>query len=271
MIFSGEMWTCVESAGGAGSAAPCSRAKHSATLLGGHLYVLGGRGAGGCLPLRDFWRYSLALRNIASRVGGKLPAAHQTCPITIYLQLDKAFRKTIQQTFLLTRGEWERLEQRGEPPPALQEHSATAHGDKLYVFGGEPGSSSSETPLWIYDTQLCVWRKLPGRVSCGGGAGRRRGARAAVGVSPSARRGHSAHTLDDCLLLYGGYMDLRGSTNELWAFHYESETWREVRALRAGPARHRHAAALLAERLYVHGGQCDLRDCADLWHYDIRM
>ncbi|KPI95811.1 Tip elongation aberrant protein 1 [Papilio xuthus] len=221
------MWTCVESAAGAVGAAPCSRAKHSATLLAGHLYVLGGRGAGGCLPLRDFWRYSLA------------------------------------------RGEWERLEQRGEPPPALQEHSATAHGDKLYVFGGEPGSSSSETPLWIYDTQLCVWRKLPGRVSCGGGAARRRGTRAAGGVSPSARRGHSAHALDDCLLLYGGYMDLRGSTNELWAFHYESETWREVRALRAGPARHRHAAALLAGRLYVHGGQCDLRDCADLWHYDI--
>lgn len=45
--------------GSGGGAAPCSRAKHSATLLGGHLYVLGGRGAGGSLPLRDFWRYSL--------------------------------------------------------------------------------------------------------------------------------------------------------------------------------------------------------------------
>ncbi|XP_068633170.1 uncharacterized protein [Battus philenor] len=211
------MWSCVE----AGGPAPCARAKHSATLLGAHLYVLGGRGAGGALPLRDFWRYSLAA------------------------------------------GRWERVAARGEAPPALQEHSATAHGGRLYVFGGQAGACSHETPLWIYDAELETWRKVPGQVRCGG---RRRGG---AGGTPGGRRGHSAHALPDCLLLYGGYMDLRGSTDELWAFHYETETWRQVRAARAGPARHRHAAALLAERLYVHGGQCDLRACADLWHYDI--
>ncbi|CAH2048955.1 unnamed protein product, partial [Iphiclides podalirius] len=223
-----EMWTYVDSGGGEGRAAPCSRGKHSATLLGGYLYLLGGRGAGGSVPLRDFWRFSLAT------------------------------------------GQWERLECRGDAPPALQEHTATAHENRLYVFGGEAGSSSSETPLWIYDTELEVWRKLAGQVRCG--SRRRRGANSGAGAggsTPAGRRAHSAHPLPDCLLLYGGYMDLRGSTNELWAFHYESETWRQVRALRAGPARHRHAAALLGDRLYVHGGQCDLRDCGDLWHYDI--
>lgn len=50
---------------------------------------------------------------------------------------------------------------------------------------------------------------------------RRRSARdARAASSPRGRRGHSAHTLKDCLLIYGGYKDLRGSTNELWAFHY---------------------------------------------------
>lgn len=48
----------------------------------------------------------------------------------------------------------------------------------------------------------------------------------------------------------------------------ESESWHQVRTAGAGPARHRHAAALHDNRLYVHGGQCDLRDCADLWYYD---
>lgn len=56
------MWSPVEArpgAGGAGGAGgPCARAKHSATLLGGHVLVLGGRGAGN-LPLRDFWRYTI--------------------------------------------------------------------------------------------------------------------------------------------------------------------------------------------------------------------
>ncbi|XP_050350745.1 uncharacterized protein LOC126773707 [Nymphalis io] len=219
------MWVSVES-GGAVRAAPCARGKHSATLLGGYVYVLGGRGAGGSVPLRDFWRYCLA----SSR--------------------------------------WERLEAHGEPPPSLQEHTATTHGNKLYVFGGEAGALSNETPLWIYDTEIETWRKLPGQ--SGYSTLRRRGAKEtrAATCGPRGRRGHSAHTLKDCLLIYGGYKDLRGSTNELWAFHYESESWHQVRTSSAGPARHRHAAALHDNRLYVHGGQCDLRDCADLWHYD---
>ena len=37
--------------------APPSRSKHSATLLAGHVYLLGGRN--GNLPLKDLWRYSL--------------------------------------------------------------------------------------------------------------------------------------------------------------------------------------------------------------------
>ncbi|XP_039753188.1 tip elongation aberrant protein 1-like isoform X1 [Pararge aegeria] len=218
-----DMWATVES-GGAERAAPCARGKHSATLLGGHVYVLGGRGAGGAVPLRDFWRYCLAT------------------------------------------GRWERLEARGEPPPSLQEHSATAHGTRLYVFGGEAGALSSETPLWIYDTESQIWRKLAGQA---GPPARGRGARSGGGAcGPRGRRGHSAHALRDCLLVFGGYKDLRGSTNELWAFHYESESWQQVRTSGAGPARHRHAAALHACRLYVHGGQSDLRACADLWHYD---
>ncbi|RVE52865.1 hypothetical protein evm_002522 [Chilo suppressalis] len=227
-VIADEMWSSVE-CGAKSGAAPCSRGKHSATLLGGYVYVLGGRGAGGAVPLRDFWRYCLAT------------------------------------------GVWERLECRGEPPPALQEHSATAHEQRLYVFGGEPGASSNETPLWIYDTQTRIWRKLPGQSKAGNYSAtlRRRSTKEQrVSNTPKGRRGHSAHALKDCLLIYGGYKDLRGSTNELWAFHYETESWHQVRTANAGPARHRHAAALHDNRLYVHGGQCDLRDCADLWHYD---
>ncbi|XP_052753284.1 rab9 effector protein with kelch motifs-like isoform X2 [Galleria mellonella] len=222
-----DMWSSVENGSEGPRAAPCSRGKHSATLLGGYVYVLGGRGAGGSVPLRDFWRYCLA------------------------------------------SGVWERIEARGEAPPALQEHSASAHGQRLYVFGGEAGALSSETPLWIYDTEIRVWRKLAGQPTYTTTL-RRRGSKDARGAcaGPRGRRGHSAHTLKDCLLIYGGYKDLRGSTNELWAFHYESESWQAVRTAGAGPARHRHAAALHRARLYVHGGQCDLRDCADLWHYD---
>ncbi|XP_049873348.1 uncharacterized protein LOC126371937 [Pectinophora gossypiella] len=227
--FEDEMWSPVEvvsSEGGggggeAGAEAPCGRGKHAAALLGGFVYVLGGRGAGGAVPLRDCWRYHIG------------------------------------------SGRWERVRARGDTPPALQEHSATPHGRRIYVFGGE-ASLSAETPLWILDTETLLWRKLPGTGSV---ALRRRG-RNVRPAAPTGRRGHSAHALNDCLLIYGGYKDLRGSTNELWAFHYESESWQQVRTAGAGPARHRHAAALHDARLYVHAGLCDLRVCGDLWFYD---
>ena len=46
---------------------------------------------------------------------------------------------------------WEELHPGGERPPALQEHSAVAYKDCLYVFGGELGFSAGiDTPLWCY-------------------------------------------------------------------------------------------------------------------------
>lgn len=37
--------------------APSARSKHSATLLAGNVYLLGGRN--GNVPLKDFWKYNL--------------------------------------------------------------------------------------------------------------------------------------------------------------------------------------------------------------------
>nr|CAD7442845.1 unnamed protein product [Timema bartmani] len=46
---------------------------------------------------------------------------------------------------------WELLQPTGERPPCLQEHSAVAYRDNIYVFGGEVGfSAGTETPLWVY-------------------------------------------------------------------------------------------------------------------------
>lgn len=67
--------------------------------------------------------------------------------------------------------------------------------------------------------QTQLWRKPSTPAAAAAAA--RRGARAgATPHGPRSRRGHSAHALPDCLLVYGGYMDLKGSTDELWAFHY---------------------------------------------------
>lgn len=45
--------------------------------------------------------------------------------------------------------------------PCLQEHTAVAYKDKIYIFGGEVGfSAGTETPLWVYDIKANNWKKL---------------------------------------------------------------------------------------------------------------
>ncbi|XP_046391574.1 uncharacterized protein LOC124159707 [Ischnura elegans] len=220
--------------GSPSAAAPASRSKHSATLVGGHVYLLGGRN--GNIPLKDFWRYSLA------------------------------------------DSRWEQLKPTGECPPCLQEHSAVAFKDAIYVFGGELGfSAGTETPLWVYQIKANSWRKV----------------RSQKGVSvPRGRRGHTALVHRGAMLLYGGYQDLRGSCSELWVFDFDTESWHLVSGNAGGvagggggggggggqqggggsgdrpPARHKHSAILHEECMWVYGGMTDLQERGDFWRWD---
>lgn len=66
------------------------------------------------------------------------------------------FIKEIKESvFFSADSKWEELHPGGERPPALQEHSAVAYKDCLYVFGGELGfSAGTETPLWVYNVKV---------------------------------------------------------------------------------------------------------------------
>ncbi|XP_031832399.2 uncharacterized protein LOC116426902 isoform X1 [Nomia melanderi] len=207
-----KMWSSVTAAGTENGPAPPSRSKHSATLLAGHVYLLGGRN--GNLPLKDLWRYSLA------------------------------------------ESKWEELHPAGERPPALQEHSAVAYKDCLYVFGGELGfSAGTETPLWVYNVKTNMWRKVRAQRGC---------------AVPRGRRGHTALVHRGQMLIYGGYQDLRGSSPELWAFHFETESWHLLSSGEGGPAaRHKHSAVLHGDVMYVYGGMTDLQERSDCWRWDV--
>ncbi|KAF7994345.1 hypothetical protein HCN44_003817 [Aphidius gifuensis] len=225
------MWSSVTAAGTENGPAPSSRSKHSATLLGGHIYLLGGRN--GNLPLKDLWRYSLA------------------------------------------ESRWEELRPSGDKPPALQEHSVVSYKDCLYVFGGELGfSAGTETPLWIYTVKTNCWRKIKAQRGC---------------AVPRGRRGHTALVHRGQMLIYGGYQDLRGSSSELWSFHFETESWHLLSSSSSsssggsnnnnsnnnndgsfGPApRHKHTAILDCDSMYIYGGMTDLQERNDCWKWDI--
>ena len=39
-------------------------------------------------------------------------------------------------------------------------------------------------------------------------------------MTPKGRRSHTATVFQDSMYIYGGYQDLKGSSPELWAFHF---------------------------------------------------
>ena len=76
----------------------------------------------------------------------------------------------------------------------------------LFIFGGELGyGSCGETPLWVYSLARQTWEKpvIESEV-----------------VTPSGRRGHTAVVWHGGMHVYGGYVDLKGSSSELWTLDF---------------------------------------------------
>ena len=80
----------------------------------------------------------------------------------------------------------------------------------LYVFGGELGyGSCGETPLWVYSLARQTWEKpvIESEV-----------------VTPTGRRGHSAVVWRGGMHVYGGYVDLKGSSGEMWTLDFGEDS-----------------------------------------------
>eukprot|EP00090_Calanus_glacialis_P001090 TRINITY_DN10771_c0_g1_i2.p1 TRINITY_DN10771_c0_g1~~TRINITY_DN10771_c0_g1_i2.p1 ORF type:complete len:674 (-),score=159.36 TRINITY_DN10771_c0_g1_i2:91-2112(-) len=152
---------------------------------------------------------------------------------------------------------WEVVRGSGSPPGCLQGHTMLEYKDVLYVFGGELSfCNDQETPLWMFDIKEKTWHKY----STPKGV-----------VTPKGRRGHTAVVFQDSMYIYGGYQDLRGSTSELWAFHFPSKTWHLVSQGGAAdcPPRHHHSAVLHDSSMWIFGGMSDLQETSDCWKFDL--
>lgn len=61
-------------------------------------------------------------------------------------------------SFFLADGIWEQLEPTGDRPPNLQEHTAVAFRDSIYVFGGEVGMIKHVYETYFYNIQYLYCR-----------------------------------------------------------------------------------------------------------------
>ncbi|XP_018597224.2 leucine-zipper-like transcriptional regulator 1 homolog [Scleropages formosus] len=161
----------------------------------------------------------------------------------------------------VARNEWVELDCSGdESPDELEGHSMVAHQGCLYVFGGMIDSAYSErkTPLWLYDTGKDRWGQLQGR--CWG----------LQNPEPVNRKGHSAVVFQSAMYIYGGYIDMKGSSQDFWKFDFDAREWSALKpaAGRARPGpRHGHSAVVHLDSMYLFGGLMGLREQRDFWRW----
>ncbi|KAM4608643.1 uncharacterized protein klhdc3l [Polymixia lowei] len=163
--------------------------------------------------------------------------------------------------YSVVRNEWTELVCTSETAPEeLEEHSMVAHEGFLYVFGGMLDSAYTERrcPLWVFDIAKQKWVNWQGKKSSP--------------EMPANRKGHSAVVLGSSMFIYGGYIDMRGSSQEFWSLDFDTMAWSQLdgsqqASMGPGP-RHSHSAIAYQDCMYLFGGLKGLREQKDFWRWN---
>nr|XP_056717127.1 uncharacterized protein LOC130487648 [Euleptes europaea] len=73
------------------------------------------------------------------------------------------------------------------------------------------------------------------------------------------------------MYMYGGYIDIKGVSQEFWTFCFDTKQWFPVPATLYGGSpgpRHGHAAVVYGHGMYLFGGLMGLNEQKDFWKWD---
>ncbi|XP_059896865.1 leucine-zipper-like transcriptional regulator 1 homolog isoform X1 [Gadus macrocephalus] len=162
-------------------------------------------------------------------------------------------------SYSVVRNEWTQLPCKGEAAPEeLEEHSMVAHEGFLYAFGGtlDGAYTGCGCPLWVFDLGKNKWVHWQGKKT--------------VCRIPTNRKSHSAVVFGSSMFVYGGYVDMRGSSQEFWRLDFDSMCWSLLGGdQQSGPGpRHSHCAVAHQETMYLYGGLRGLREQRDFWSWN---
>lgn len=144
---------------------------------------------------------------------------------------------------------WANLVTTGHGPGPRDSHSATLVGRKMFVFGGTNGSKKVND-MHILDLNTKEWA----RPECNG-------------TPPSPRESHTATLLcEDKLVIFGGSGEGEANyLNDLHILDLKTMTWTFPGVNGDIPVpRDSHSAIAIANKLFVHGG-----DCGDRYHGNV--
>lgn len=172
---------------------PSPRLGHTSSMVGGDVYVIGGRG-GPSQILNDVWalhttenRWSLLEctgsafnprhRHAAAAVGSNIYVFGGLHNEVIYSCMNVLNTETLQWSKVSIQGDW---------PCARHSHSLVASGPQLFMFGGHDGVKALGD-LYSFDVRTLQWQKVK-----------------AVGRAPFPRFSHSMFIYKNYLGIIGG-------------------------------------------------------------------
>jgi len=108
---------------------------------------------------------------------------------------------------------WEPVVPRGDQPLTRDDHTAVNYKDQaMIIFGGFVDGGERTNEIWKYSFSENRWTLIKPQ----------------QGPSPRPRAGHSALISGETLIMFGGCDQDNEKLNDLWVFHLETNTWREL-------------------------------------------
>jgi len=121
-------------------------------------------------------------------------------------------------------------------------HTAVAHNNKMYIYGGHITQPSSEyfhtvkQDLYEYDILTREWREIP------------------VAEGAPRRTEHTAIVYNNSMVVFGGYSG-NGYENSVMVFDFGTQAWQQLATQGESPsARSAHTAVAVGKSMYVFGG-----------------
>eukprot|EP00088_Acartia_fossae_P008534 TRINITY_DN14086_c0_g1_i3.p1 TRINITY_DN14086_c0_g1~~TRINITY_DN14086_c0_g1_i3.p1 ORF type:complete len:430 (-),score=43.45 TRINITY_DN14086_c0_g1_i3:185-1372(-) len=233
---------------------PFQRYGHTVVAYKEDIYLFGGRNnETSCNKLYRF--HTNTLKWSTPKVTGEIPGerdGHSACVIDKYMFVfggyEDALARYAQEVFRLDLEtlHWELMNCRGEPPIHRDFHSATTIGKNMFIFGGRSTLTTGNMYDDIYSNKVCyldtttfTWHTPT-----------------LTQPAPQGRRSHSAISMDNRILIFGGYNGRHDEhKNDLWSYDTESLTWTQLNPRGKPPIpRRRQAMCLVRDKIFLFGG-----------------
>jgi N-acetylneuraminic acid mutarotase len=134
---------------------------------------------------------------------------------------------------------------------SIDEHTATAVGDQIYVFGGNIAGFKSNKIL-VFDTVSSKWTSLTHE------------------NAPCPRSCHSAALYNSKIYIFGGKDQDTNKLNDIWAYDIKTDIWNEVIVKTDSPlSRSGHSGSIFKNYMVVFGGIHELtQELNDIQAFD---